>query len=60
MPTQAYRDWAQINEKLNYYDDAIKALEKYLAIAPDAWDAKFVARKIKKLKKNEHQADRSD
>jgi Zn-dependent protease with chaperone function len=52
MPKEGYRDLAKLAEQTQDYGLAIKALETYLRIAPDAWDGEFVAKRIIKLKKS--------
>ncbi|MXY90080.1 MAG: M48 family metalloprotease [Gammaproteobacteria bacterium] len=49
MPTEGYRDLAQVAEDMGEIDIAIEALNEYLTLAPDAWDARFVRRKIESL-----------
>lgn len=49
MPVEGYRELAQMAESVQNDELAVDALEKYLLAAPDAWDAKFVARKIDQL-----------
>ena len=49
MPTEGYRDLAQVAEKIGEIDIAIEALNKYLTLVPDAWDSRFVRRKVESL-----------
>ena len=49
MPTEGYRGMAKLAEDMGETAVAIEALTKYLVMAPDAWDAKFVKRKIERL-----------
>ena len=49
MPTEGYRDLAQVAEEIGEIDIAIEALTEYLTLAPDAWDSRFVRRKIENL-----------
>jgi Zn-dependent protease with chaperone function len=52
MPKAGYRDLAKLAEQTQDYKTAVASLEKYLEVAPDAWDKKFVLKKLSKLKKN--------
>jgi len=49
MPKEGYRDMAKLAEDDGDIETAVMALNQYLRIAPDAWDAKFVEKKLKKL-----------
>jgi beta-barrel assembly-enhancing protease len=49
MPSSGYREWAKLNEKLGDNCRAKKAYLKYLLKEPDAWDAKFVSKRLEKL-----------
>ena len=49
MPTEGYRDLAQVAEEIGEIDIAIEALNEYLTLAPDAWDSRFVRRKVESL-----------
>ncbi|MBT6675106.1 MAG: M48 family metalloprotease [Proteobacteria bacterium] len=51
MPKAGYRDLAKLAEQTQDYKTAVASLEKYLEVAPDAWDKKFVLKKLSKLKK---------
>ena len=47
MPADAYRDWGKVELEVGKAERAIPHLRRYLAEAPDAWDAKYVKRLIK-------------
>ena len=49
MPIEGYRDMAKLAEDMGETAVAIEALKKYLVMAPDAWDARFVQRKVERL-----------
>jgi len=49
MPSSGYREWAKLNEKLGDNCRAETAYLKYLSTEPDAWDAKFVSKRLEKL-----------
>ena len=50
MPAVAYREWAKLNEKLDNKCTAKNGYETYLDLKPDSWDAKFITKKLNKLK----------
>ena len=49
MPSEAYRDWGRLSETLADFESASLAYQKYLELEPDAWDAKFVSKKLAKI-----------
>lgn len=50
LPADGYRDWGMLALELDDHHNAEYALEQYLAMSPEAWDAGFVAKKIASLK----------
>ena len=60
MPSAGYREWAKLNERLGDNCQAKTAFSEYLAKEPNAWDAKFVSKRLEKLdcvKNNLSQSD---
>lgn len=49
VPPEAYRDWGKLALKLDKPETAKVALNKYLQLAPDAWDVRFVRRELEKI-----------
>jgi len=50
MPKEGYRALAKIAEDEGDLETAKSALTAYLKIAPDAWDAKFVQKKLDRMR----------
>ena len=49
MPAEAWREWAKVSMRLGKSENARRQFEKYLELAPDAWDAKFIRRDLDRL-----------
>ena len=49
MPAEAWREWAKVSLRLGKPAAARSRFEKYLELAPDAWDARFVRRELERL-----------
>ena len=49
MPAIGYREWAKLSEKMNKKCRAKRAYQAYLEREPDAWDSKFVSKRLGKL-----------
>lgn len=49
MPSKAYRDWGRLSEKLDDFESASSAYQKYLELEPEAWDVKFVSKQLAEM-----------
>ena len=49
MPAEAWREWAKVSLRLGKPAAARSRFEKYLDLAPDAWDARFIRRELERL-----------
>ena len=50
IPSVGYSEWARLNEKLDNICVAKAGYEKYLELEPNAWNVKFVSKRLGKLK----------
>jgi len=50
LSADGYRDWGMLALELGDRDNAGYALEKYLTLSPEAWDAGFVEKKLASLR----------
>lgn len=50
LSADGYRDWGMLALELGDHDGAKYALEQYLILSPEAWDARFVEKKLAPLK----------
>lgn len=49
MPAEGFREWGKVNIALEDMESASRNFHRYLALAPDAWDARYVRRQIERL-----------
>ncbi len=49
LPPEAYRDWGKLSLRRKDPATARAGFEKYLHLAPNAWDAKFIAKELERL-----------
>ena len=49
IPSSAYREFAKLSEEIGNYCDAKYSYKKYLELLPDAWDAKFIKKKLENI-----------
>lgn len=49
LSADGYRDWGMLAIDIADTNSAKRALTKYLELAPDAWDAEFIQKKLERL-----------
>lgn len=50
LPPEGYREWAKVSQALDLKEEARTHFMRYLELAPDAWDAKFIRKELATLK----------
>jgi len=49
IPLSGYREFAKLSEEIGNYCDAKSSYKMYLELLPDAWDAKFIKKKLENI-----------
>ena len=52
MPSAGYREWAKLSENLGHSCQAKTGYERYIEREPEAWDVKFIKRRLGKVECN--------